>query len=248
RIEISPYRFAVAENEYRWIETIITDMTADPAVAGIVANSRDITQKIEHEIRIRESIERFDIVSRATSDAIYDLNVSTGIILWNKGIKGIFGYKETDQFTSDWWHDNIHPDDIEQASKDLQHGISEHRSRMTAKYRFRCADGSYKYVLDRFFMIYDDAAQSPVRMIGSLQDITENVRYIKDIEEQNCRLREISWMQSHVVRAPLARLMGLASLLKDEQGISKELIAHFSESANELDQIIRTIVRKTENF
>ena len=37
-------------------------------------------------------------------------------------------------------------------------------------------------------------------------DITERQNYIRAIEQQNEKLKSISWMQSHVVRAPLAKL------------------------------------------
>ena len=85
-------------------------------------------------------------------------------------------------------------------------------------------------------------------------DVTERVNYIKAVEEQNEKLREISWIQSHVVRAPLARILGLISLIKDlkANGIEKEEIMDYLEiSANELDRVIREITDKTtvpENF
>ena len=80
-------------------------------------------------------------------------------------------------------------------------------------------------------------------------DISERMRYIKAIEEQNIKLREIAWVQSHVVRAPLARIMGLVNLLNacsSEKGNDAELLSFISTSALELDEIIRGIVRKTE--
>lgn len=52
-------------------------------------------------------------------------------------------------------------------------------------------------------------------MIGSMQDITDCVNYIEAIEKQNQRLREIAFTQSHHVRAPLARIIGLSKLVSD---------------------------------
>lgn len=73
---------------------------------------------------------------------------------------------------------------------------------------------------------------------------------IGHFEEQNLRLREISWMQSHVVRAPLARILGLAELLIVDEGDQSraELITHLKDSATELDRIIYEIVKKTEGL
>lgn len=79
-------------------------------------------------------------------------------------------------------------------------------------------------------------------------DITENLKYTEAIEEQNRKLSEIAWTQSHVVRAPLARIMGLVYLIKDMEDdlLEKErLLDHIVSSANELDCIIREISDKT---
>jgi len=246
RVKISPYRFAVKPGGFRWMESVVTDMRDDPNVMGILVNSRDVTEITEREIELAKSIERFDIVSKATSDAIYDYNIITDELKWNRGIYGIFGFKNLKNLNMDWWHCRVHSEDIKQVTDNYNRMIASREPRVEAEYRFKCADGSYKYVLDRSFLIYDQDHQ-PIRMIGALQDITEKVSYIQDIEAQNGRLKEISWMQSHVVRAPLARLMALAELISSEE-MSEELLVPFRSSANELDQIIRNIVKKAENL
>lgn len=71
---------------------------------------------------------------------------------------------------------------------------------------------------------------------------------ITAVELQNKALREISWIQSHVVRAPLARMMGAISLLeiKDDAGVSQEEIMDIViTSANEIDKTVREISAKT---
>jgi len=80
-------------------------------------------------------------------------------------------------------------------------------------------------------------------------NITERVNYINAIEEQNQKLSEISWMQSHVVRAPIARLMGLIDLIKhptSSEELKEEILGYILISAHELDQIVREITRKAE--
>lgn len=80
------------------------------------------------------------------------------------------------------------------------------------------------------------------------KDITDRVRHMKAIEEQNRRLSEISWIQSHKVRAPLSRILGLAELLNAEHADSKEqkqIGFYIYEAAKELDKIVEEIVRKT---
>lgn len=82
-------------------------------------------------------------------------------------------------------------------------------------------------------------------------DITDRLNYISEIEEKNERLQEIAWIQSHVVRAPLARLMGLVYAINesphDEESKNKfyQLIL---KSADELDDIIRGIADKADKI
>lgn len=76
----------------------------------------------------------------------------------------------------------------------------------------------------------------------------ERKRIVKAIEEQNAQLREIAWIQSHVVRAPLARMMGLVQLMKQPQHSSDDnpaLLDEIMRSAQELDVIIRDIIKRT---
>lgn len=78
-------------------------------------------------------------------------------------------------------------------------------------------------------------------------DITERVRYIQDIEEKNKKLQDIAFTQSHIVRAPLANMMGILHLAKDIDMKSPEgtqLLEHFITCGNQLDKSIREIVEK----
>ena len=82
-----------------------------------------------------------------------------------------------------------------------------------------------------------------------LNDITLKLYYIEAIESQNNKLKEIAWMQSHTVRAPLARIMGLIDLI--QHGPSSELdqgqlLQAIQESAVELDDVLGDITEKAE--
>jgi PAS domain S-box-containing protein len=209
-MKIPAFLFTDSEGKYRWIDTTVTNMTHDPAVGGIVANSRDVTERIVNELKIQHSIERFDIVFKATSDAIWDLDVVTGKIEWNKAIRALFGYKVC-TYTREWWEERVHPDDLPRIKKKLMSMIKGKKSRLINEYRFRCADNNYKNVLDRSFLMYNESGEL-IRIIGSMQDVTAREKYIRTIEAQNERLKEIAWTQSHIVRVPLANIMGLVEL------------------------------------
>lgn len=84
-----------------------------------------------------------------------------------------------------------------------------------------------------------------------VNDVTERNKHIKAIEKQNELLQEIAWTQSHVVRAPLSRLLGLVNFLSDDEvpeDRKKEFYRYIQNSANELDEIIKGVVRKSQEI
>ncbi|HEX9151958.1 MAG TPA: PAS domain-containing protein, partial [Flavobacterium sp.] len=140
---------------------------------------------------IKESNEKYDIVAKATSDTIWDWKIQEDNLSWNKGIETVFGYKE-DQVgdSSTWWFDKIHPEDSIKMSIKLYSFIEQKTEKWQDQYRFRCADDSYKYVLDRGFLLKDEDGKA-IRMIGAIQDITKQKE-----EEQRLKLLETVITQS----------------------------------------------------
>ncbi len=150
-----------------------------------IRNNR-IFQKLQNtNTEIKESNERYDIVAKATSDTIWDWKIKEDTLIWNKGIQGIFGYNSEDVGkTSKWWFDRIHPEDSIKMSIKLYSFIEQKSDKWQDEYRFKCADGTYKYVLDRGFLVKDDEGNA-IRMIGAIQDVTKQKE-----EEQRLKLLE----------------------------------------------------------
>jgi DNA-binding NarL/FixJ family response regulator len=71
-------------------------------------------------------------------------------------------------------------------------------------------------------------------------------RSLDAIALQNKQLKDISWIQSHKVRAPVAKILGLVSLLGEVEGPVGEVVGYLAKSASELDQAIRSISKKIE--
>lgn len=161
----------------------------------ILAN--DITQQLEKEETLRESLERYDIIAKATSDTIWDLNLVTGVIRYNRVFNDMFGY-DTNEIAdiNSWWSQQIHPEDLEHVKKMLEEIMLNQDHRIEFEYRFKCADGTYKYVNDRAFVVTDDIGKNPVRMLGAMQDITQRK------EEEN-RLRMFESIITHTNDAVL---------------------------------------------
>ena len=84
-----------------------------------------------------------------------------------------------------------------------------------------------------------------------LHDMTEKLYHTEAIEAQNKKLQEIAWMQSHMVRAPLARILGLIDLIQNgpTAEIDRDrLLSEIYNSAIELDDILGDITEKAEQI
>lgn len=182
--KISPFRFRDANGNWRWIETIITNMLDNPAVEGFVANSRDVTERIEREQKLQESLELYEYVTHATEDIIYDWDIEQDKLHWDDSFHDKFIYDiEDGDYNISYWAENVHPDDLQETKNSLNKSLNNHsQSKWEEEYRFQKKDGSYATVFERGFIIRDDKGNA-IRMIGSLQDITERKQYESKLEE-----------------------------------------------------------------
>ena len=252
KISLPFYRVQDGRGYWRYMETKLSNLLDYAPIKGIVINSRDVTDLVEQRNRLSESLSRYEIVSEATSDIITDFDFNSNKVEISKGFYKVCGYDlakiDKEDFRK-WWYKRIHIDERKFVTNKIAKTLEEGEKYFQIEYRFLCADGNYKTFLDRNYIIYDKN-KKPQRIIGSKQDITQQKEYIKQIEQRNKKLEEIAWEQSHTVRAPLAKIMGLIDLLKYSENNSTEtkyLLENILNSAEDLDAVIRNIAEKT-NF
>lgn len=84
--------------------------------------------------------------------------------------------------------------------------------------------------------------------IAVANDITERLSYVSTIEQKNQELQQIAWMQSHLMRAPVAKIIGIADIIKKVPLDSEEKLSLLNDlllSTEELDKVIHEIADKT---
>lgn len=125
---------------------------------------------------------RFDILSKAINDAIWDWNMIDGALRWNHGLFDIYGYNPDEEpHHIATWKSNIHPDDREAIITSLEETFSKRINNWTGLYRYRCRNGNYKFTYDRGYVLYGESG--PVRMMGAMQDIDERMVALREIEK-----------------------------------------------------------------
>ncbi len=131
---------------------------------------------------LKESNLRYELVSKATNDPIWDWDLLTQKITWNDKVS-IFGYSEIIDKDDAWCESNIHPEDVERVKIKLDQHLSRQSETWTDTYRFRCFDGTYMHILDRGHILRNKSGVA-YRMIGCMQNITEMVLLEQKLEEE----------------------------------------------------------------
>ena len=160
--------------------------------------AHDVTPKVLIEEELRKSNERYTYVSKATSDAVYDWDICTNQIEWGEGAFSLFGYKSED-LSLEKWESLLHPEDREKTLQSLRLTIEHERKKIwKLQYRIKKADGTYSNVLERGFVIRDSEGRA-IRMVGSLQDISELKRKEKELIKSNDRYHYAALATSDII-------------------------------------------------
>jgi PAS domain S-box-containing protein len=182
----SEYRLVARDGSVVWVRDEATPVEDAEGWPGRrVGVLLDITERKLYEERLRRSEERFRLVSGVTGEAIWDNDLSSNVQEWDGATEALFGYSPHQGRTGEWWEERIHPDDKERVLSGLA-AVLASGAVWKAKYRFRRADGSYAHVLDRGCLVRDGEGR-PVRMVGSMKDVTER----REHEEELRRSEEL---------------------------------------------------------
>ena len=232
-----------------WVSQI-GDLKFDKAgnPVEMIGTIQDISKRKEAEVNMQDALNRYDILSNASSDTIWDWDIKTDTIIYNQGIINAFGYSDLRfQHAKDWWFTKVAPDDKQRVMELVNNTFLKKQETLHSEYRFLCANGKYKYVSDRSFVMYDKEG-APIRMIGSMQDITNEKEFAIRIEKEVIEAQEREWNQIGMelhdnvnqLLAASILMMGLAKV-KMEQGLDASSI--FAESEKHVGEAI-TEIRK----
>ncbi|WOK09377.1 PAS domain S-box protein [Imperialibacter roseus] len=224
----------------RWFE-----ISLFPKSGGLSVYFKDITKETEQQQQILEIKNNLDATINSTNDLIFSIDRNMRLISANRAFR--------DRLRTDL---NVElkegqPIEAPDAGGETSNKWAAHLTRALTGEQFSITEEDVlgdrtMYSLVSFNPFMEDGA-----CVGAacfIKDITERTLQLKAIEEQNKRLSEIAWMQSHVVRAPVARIMGLIELISSAHSKEEDkaqLLEYVDLSAKQLDGIIRDITAKT---
>jgi PAS domain S-box-containing protein len=179
----------------------------------------ELEQRVqERTAALHASEERYHLALRATHEAIWDWEVEQDCTIWSEALEAITGFPlATFSATPDSaarWRDRVHPEDAEALRQGLEAALAGTGDFWTMEYRFQHASGQWLTLLDRGYILRNDVG-TPVRMVGSLSDITARKRteealaqHARDLAHAHADLRQVAYVSAHDLQEPI-RQVGL---------------------------------------
>ncbi|MET0208344.1 MAG: PAS domain-containing sensor histidine kinase [Burkholderiaceae bacterium] len=170
-------------------------------------------------------VQRWGLALQTAAFGVWDLDVPAGEVHYSPEWRSMLGYgdaAEPDAIAV--WRARVHPDDLQPMVDALNAHIDGRSESYEKEFRLRAADGRYLWVLSRGRLVERDAAGRPLRMVGTLIDLTdrreaESIRSERDRAEAASRAKtQFLSRMSHELRTPLNAVLGFAQLLHGRLG------------------------------
>lgn len=234
------------------------EISANPTDDAMSVFIRDVSDKIESEKKLRETYERFEKVTEATNDAIWDWNLEANTIYWGGGFKSLFGYDVLKISTTlESWTNHIHEADKGRVMDSFYATVEDSvQTNWQNEYRYIKNDGSFAYVMDRALIMRNDEGEA-IRVIGAMTDITYQKeyeqklrsmndtlkKYTKELQVSSTELEQFAFVASHDLQEPLRMIASFMELLKVKYGNvlddkALQYIYYASDGAKRMKQII----------
>lgn len=234
------------------------EISAYPSKDSLAVYFKDVTDRKKSETALKHSNERFEKIADATQDAIWDWDMLADYVYLGKGYVKMFGYPEDEVYSFERWKSRIHPEDVERTVQMVQMVMapSGAADTFTNEYRFKRANGTYAYVIDRGMVIRNEKGEA-IRLLGAITDRTEVMLQQESLQKLNnilaARARELSisnaeleqfaFVASHDLQEPLRMITSFLSQIErkydhllDEKG--KRYIHFAVDGARRMRQII----------
>ncbi|MBM9589765.1 PAS domain S-box protein [Leptospira sp. 201903075] len=217
-------------------------------ITGLACFSKDITDIMAKRMELISSEKRYRALVENGADVIAILSIEGKAKYVSPSITKVLGYTEADAMHMNLF-DFLHPDDVPKIIKRLEEvrSIPQGNSLPSHNFRIKHQDGSWRWVESTITNLIED--ENIAGIVDNFHDVTERVVQITAIQTQNEKLKAIAWTQSHIVRNPLAKIMGIVDLIQTgtlSVTEERQSLDHLIESAKELDGIIQDIVLKSQ--
>ncbi|MDO6391848.1 chemotaxis protein CheB [Pontibacter sp. BT731] len=222
------------------------------AEENLTVLNNQLERLVEDRTReLAESEERFRLVAMATNDVVWDWNLAANEIWWSDGLYKMLGFDEQEMSGGlEGWFSKLHPDDRKEVERSVNDAINNGRKQWNAEYRIQHKEGSYTYVSNRAYILYNEY-QMPYRMIGSFIDLSDLKLAQDELQQTNEHLMRVIddldtfvYTASHDLKSPIANIEGLMLVLEEQIREAEPLPG---EPTDPLFVMIKDSIRRFKN-
>jgi PAS domain S-box-containing protein len=166
--------------------------SAPKAVRGgssSTAGPKDASDAQRLERSLRESEERYALVSQAVAEGIYDWNIELNSLFVSSRLIEIFSFAGPG-LTSEDWYRRVHPDDKESYRTALRDCFKQRALKLECQYRIRAADGNYRWVEDHGLPIRNKVGRA-IRLVGAVSDISRRRQTEQELRDRDQELAAV---------------------------------------------------------
>ncbi len=209
------YRMIAADGHAVWLRDIVRVVRKEGAPVLLKGIMIDISSEKKIIDELVRAGELHSLVMKATTDVIWDWDLENNTLNWNDNFYLMLGYdKKSTAPHIDSWENSIHPEDRQRVVEGIRKAINDQEKVWSSEYRFLKADGGYIEIYDRGYLIANEAGK-PVRMIGSMVDITVQKQVQEELSHSYKTIRELS---EHLQNIREEERKNIAREIHDELG------------------------------
>ncbi len=158
--------------------------TENNAVEGILVTFVDITLIKEMESQVGQMAQRLHSAMNIGNMAWWEWDISTGRVTFDPKKATMIGYTVR-EFPTDVYEicNLIHPDDYEKTMQIMRDHLEGRTGQWEATYRIKRKDNTYAWYFDRGIISEYDASGKPLRLIGTVLDISRLKQMEKELLE-----------------------------------------------------------------
>ena len=171
----------------RWVRTRGEAHVENGSTTRVTGMVHDITDRKEMERKIQDSEKRLRRAQRIAHLGNWERDLETDTLLCSAELNRIFGWDEDADVTYDRFLRSIHPDDRAKVRRARSRAINEEVS-LNVEYRVQRDDGDHRIVLERGEVHRKN--EHPVRISGTVLDITERKEMEQEVRESRMALSE----------------------------------------------------------